>query len=70
MLNHRIPPAKGVRHGKIARRPTATRRKGNFVMAVSKFTIGIEEEYQIIHPGTRELTSYIQVFLDLAYAAR
>ena len=28
------------------------------------FTIGIEEEYQIIHPETRELTSYIQEFLD------
>jgi carboxylate-amine ligase len=28
------------------------------------FTIGIEEEYQIIHPKTRELTSYIQEFLD------
>ena len=34
-------------------------------MAVPKFTIGIEEEYQIIHPETRELTSYIQEFLDL-----
>lgn len=29
------------------------------------FTIGIEEEYQIIHPDTRELTSYIQEFLDM-----
>jgi len=29
-----------------------------------KYTIGIEEEYQIIHPDTRELTSYIQEFLD------
>ncbi len=33
-------------------------------MALPKFTIGIEEEYQIIHPDTRELTSYIQEFLD------
>jgi carboxylate-amine ligase len=33
-------------------------------MALPKFTIGIEEEYQIIHPQTRELTSYIQEFLD------
>jgi carboxylate-amine ligase len=33
-------------------------------MALPKFTIGIEEEYQIIHPETRELTSYIQEFLD------
>lgn len=29
-----------------------------------EFTIGIEEEYQIINPGSRELTSYIQEFLD------
>jgi carboxylate-amine ligase len=28
------------------------------------FTLGIEEEYQIVHPETRELTSYIQEFLD------
>ena len=27
-------------------------------------TIGIEEEYQIIEPETRELTSYIQKFLE------
>jgi carboxylate-amine ligase len=27
-------------------------------------TIGIEEEYQIIDPQTRELTSYVQQFLD------
>jgi carboxylate-amine ligase len=33
-------------------------------MALPKFTIGIEEEYQIVHPATRELTSYIQEFLD------
>ena len=33
-------------------------------MAQRRFTIGIEEEYQIIHPDTRELTSYIQEFLD------
>ena len=33
-------------------------------MALPKFTIGIEEEYQIIHPETRELTSYVQEFLD------
>ncbi len=34
-------------------------------MSLPKFTIGIEEEYQIIHPETRELTSYIQEFLDM-----
>ena len=28
------------------------------------FTLGIEEEYQIIDPETRELTSYIQEFLE------
>ncbi len=33
-------------------------------MPLPKLTIGIEEEYQIIHPETRELTSYIQEFLD------
>ena len=33
-------------------------------MGLPKFTIGIEEEYQIIHPQTRELTTYIQEFLD------
>jgi carboxylate-amine ligase len=33
-------------------------------MSLPKLTIGIEEEYQIIHPETRELTSYIQEFLD------
>jgi carboxylate-amine ligase len=27
-------------------------------------TIGIEEEYQIINPETRQLTSYITQFLD------
>ena len=29
-----------------------------------ELTIGIEEEYQIIHSDTRELTSFIQKFLD------
>ncbi len=33
-------------------------------MALPKLTIGIEEEYQIIHPETRELTSYVQEFLN------
>lgn len=33
-------------------------------MARESFTIGIEEEYQIIDPETRELTSYIQEFLE------
>ena len=33
-------------------------------MDLSKFTLGIEEEYQIIDPETREVTSYIQEFLD------
>lgn len=33
-------------------------------MGTPRLTIGIEEEYQIIHPATRELTSYIQEFLD------
>lgn len=29
-----------------------------------KLTIGIEEEYQIIDPESRELTSFIREFLD------
>ena len=33
-------------------------------MALPKLTIGIEEEYQIIDPETRGLTSYIQEFLE------
>ena len=33
-------------------------------MPLPKLTIGIEEEYQIIHPETRELISYVQEFLD------
>jgi glutamate---cysteine ligase / carboxylate-amine ligase len=33
-------------------------------MTLPEFTIGIEEEYQIIEPGTRELTSYVQEFLE------
>ena len=33
-------------------------------MALPKFTIGIEEEYQVVDPETGELTSYIQEFLN------
>ena len=33
-------------------------------MSLPRLTIGVEEEYQIIHPETRELTSYVQEFLD------
>jgi carboxylate-amine ligase len=33
-------------------------------MPLPKFTIGIEEEYQIIEPETRELTSYVQEFIE------
>jgi glutamate---cysteine ligase / carboxylate-amine ligase len=33
-------------------------------MALPEFTVGIEEEYQIIDPESRELTSYVQKFLD------
>ena len=33
-------------------------------MALPDFTIGIEEEYQVIRPETRELTSYVQEFLE------
>jgi carboxylate-amine ligase len=33
-------------------------------MALPPLTIGIEEEYQIIDPKTRELTSYIQEFIE------
>jgi carboxylate-amine ligase len=37
---------------------------GTAAMALPKFTVGIEEEYQIVHPETRELTSYVQEFFD------
>ncbi len=33
-------------------------------MALPEFTIGIEEEYQIVDPESRELTSYVQKFLE------
>jgi glutamate---cysteine ligase / carboxylate-amine ligase len=33
-------------------------------MGGETFTIGIEEEYQIIDPESRGLTSYVQEFLD------
>jgi len=43
--------------------PTGATRAST-IMDLSKFTLGIEEEYQIIDPETREVTSYIQEFLD------
>ena len=33
-------------------------------MITPSLTIGIEEEYQIIDPATRELRSYVQRFLE------
>ena len=33
-------------------------------MSLPKLTIGIEEEYQLIDPDSRELTSYVQEFLE------
>ena len=33
-------------------------------MPKTPFTIGIEEEYQIIDPASREITSYVQEFFD------
>jgi carboxylate-amine ligase len=33
-------------------------------MSLREFTLGIEEEYQILDPQTRELRSYVQEFLD------
>ena len=33
-------------------------------MSTPSLTIGIEEEYQIIDPTTRELCSYVQRFLE------
>ena len=33
-------------------------------MDIKKLTVGIEEEYQVIDPGTGELTSYIAEFLE------
>ena len=33
-------------------------------MGLPEFTIGIEEEYQIIDPESRELTSFVQELLE------
>ena len=33
-------------------------------MDIKELTVGIEEEYQVIDPDTRELTSYIAEFLE------
>ena len=33
-------------------------------MNINDLTIGIEEEYQVIDPESRELTSYIAEFLE------
>ena len=33
-------------------------------MALPEFTLGIEEEYQIVDPQSRELTSYVQKFIE------
>jgi carboxylate-amine ligase len=33
-------------------------------MIDGQFTLGVEEEYQIVHPGTRELRSYISRILE------
>jgi carboxylate-amine ligase len=33
-------------------------------MALPNFTVGIEEEYQIVDPETRELRSYVQQFIE------
>ena len=33
-------------------------------MTLPKLTIGIEEEYQVIDPDSRDLPSYVQEFLD------
>jgi carboxylate-amine ligase len=38
-------------------------------MGLPEFTVGIEEEYQIIDPETRELTSYVQKFLEQGTSA-
>ena len=34
------------------------------MMNIKNLTLGIEEEYQIIDPETRELTSFISEFLE------
>lgn len=36
-------------------------------MPNQEFTVGIEEEYQILEPESRELTSYVQELLDEGY---
>src|SRR4051812_23900265 len=53
--------------------PCSTRRKrtaGARAMTTpqglldGQFTLGIEEEFQIVHPGTRELRSYVSQLLE------
>src|SRR4029077_18432024 len=39
-------------------------KPGEIAMKPPSLTIGIEEEYQIIDPNTRELKSYITQFLE------
>ena len=38
--------------------------KLDVIMDIKELTVGIEEEYQVINPDTRELTSYIAEFLE------
>ena len=33
-------------------------------MGLPELTIGIEEEYQLVDPESRQLTSYVQDFLE------
>ncbi len=35
-------------------------------MALPKFTLGVEEEYMVVHPETRELTSHEQKIVEIA----
>src|SRR5690606_39052982 len=53
--------------GRTGKNATFTRRektKEVDMLKAPSLSIGIEEEYQIVHPQTRELTSYITQFLE------
>jgi len=59
------PPRRGpLRYTGLARTIPSYDSSPSDAVALPKLTIGIEEEYQIIDPETRGLTSYIQEFLE------
>ena len=47
-----------------SRAPDALRTRRNFLMADERYTLGIEEEFQIVDPQTRELGSRVAEMLE------